>query len=331
MTADRGRRGSSGFSLIELMLAAALGVLMTAAVTQLFMSNARGVALLKGQARLQESARHALHFLAGSARSAGYFGCGAASNLADSLGGTWRDNVMTDISNPIAAFDNVGDLRDVTDWDLGARQLRPGSDIVAFRRIEGRGYDLAQPFGATGELVVASAFRPNPARVAIIAGCGKAGLLRVQSIARASGRVTLAAGVDVEVLVPEGVVYGAAAGPAATVLAPVVTEVYFVARSRWANNRGEPGWSLWRKTTRADEVVSGVEDLQLMFGIDTTPDDGMDTPQRYVRAEDIGLGTIRAVQMTVKVSSVDAVAEGNRKLMRTFSQTVAVRNRWVAM
>ena len=331
MTTARGRPGPNGFSLIELMLAAALGVLMTAAIVQLFMSNTRGVALLKGQARLQESARHALHFLAGSARSAGYLGCGAAGNFADSLDGTWRGNVMTDLSHPIAAIDNVGGPTDVADWDLGDRQLRPGSDIVAFRRIDGRGHDLAQPFGATGELVVASAFRPNPARVAVIAGCGKAGLLRVQSIARASGRVTLSAGVDVEVLAPDGVVYGTAAGPAATVLAPVVTEIYFVARSRWANNRGEPGWSLWRKTRRADEVVAGVEDLQLLFGIDTTPDDGMDTPQRYVRAEDIGLGTIRAVQMTVKVSSVDAVAEGDGKLMRTFSQTVAVRNRWVPM
>ena len=112
---------------------------------------------------------------------------------------------------------------------------------------------------------------------------------------------------------------------------PSLTEIYFVARSRWANNRGEPGWSLWRKTRRADEVVAGVEDLQLMFGIDTTPDDGLDTPQRYVHAGGIGLGVVRAVQVTVKVSSVDAVAEGDRKLMRTFSQTVAVRNRWVAM
>ena len=331
MMTDRGSRGPSGFSLLELMLAAALGVLMTAAITQLFMSNTRAVALLKGQARLQESARHALHFLAGSARSAGYLGCGAAGNFADGLGSTWRGNVMTDISSPIAGIDNVGDRADVADWDLGDRQLRPGSDIVAFRRIEGRGHDLAQPFGGTGELVVASAFRPNPVRVAVIAGCGQAGLLRVQSIARGSGRVTLAAGVDVEALVPEGVVYGASAGPAATVLAPVVTEIYFVARSRWANNRGEPGWSLWRKTTRADEVVSGVEDLQLMFGIDTMPDDGIDTPQRYVRAEGIGLGVVRAVQMTVQVSSVDAVAEGDGKLMRTFAQTVAVRNRWVPM
>ncbi len=321
------RRRQDGFSLLELLLAAALGALTTAAVAQLFVSNARTSVLQTGQARLQESARLALHFLADSVRSAGYLGC-APATLADGLGGTWRGDLAEDIARPVAGADDVGDAGDVPAWELGDRELKPGSDVVLFRRIDGRGHDLAQPFAADGELIVASSFATVSGRLAVLSACGRLGVLGIESVARRGGRVALAAAVDVDALAPEGVVYGDPAGPAATVLAPVVSETYFVARSRFVNNRGEPGWSLWRKTSRADEVVSGVDDLQVLYGIDTTPDDADVTPARYVAADGIGAGVVRSVWIRVTASSVDAVGEGDQPLQQTISQTVALRNPW---
>lgn len=322
------RRRQSGFSLLELLLAAGLGVLTTAAVAQLFVSNARASVLQTGQARLQESARLALHFLADSARSAGYFGCGPAT-LADGLGGTWRADLDLDISRPVVGADNVGDADDVRAWGLGNRELKPGSDVVLFRRIEGVGHDLAQPFDATGDLVVATSFAPS-GRLPVLSACGQLGVLAMEGIDR-RGRVTLAGSVDVEALAPPGFAYGDPAGPAAAVLAPVVAEVYFVARGRFVNNRGEPSWSLWRKAGRADEVVSGVDDLQVLYGIDTTPNDGDLAPRRYVTSDEIDAGVVRAVWIRVTASSVDAAGEDGQPLRQTVSQTVALRNPWTPM
>ena len=324
------RRRHCGFSLLELLLAAALGALTTAAVAQLFVSNARAAVLQTGQARLQESARLALHFLAHSARSAGYFGCGRGT-LADGLGGTWRGDLTQDLAMAVAGADNVGDADDIPAWELGDRELKPGTDVVLFRRIEGLGHDLAQPFDANGELIVASTFAPASGQVAVLSACGQLGVLGIESIAGGSGRVTLAASVDIDALAPTGFVYGDPAGPAATVLAHLVSEVYFVARGRFVNNRGERTWSLWRKTGRADEVVSGIDDLQVLYGIDPTPDDADVAPRRYVTGDGIGAGIVRAVYLRVTASSVDAVGEDDRALARTISQTVALRNPWTPM
>lgn len=327
---SRNRRRQSGFSLLELLLAAALGALTTAAVAQLFVSNARASVLQTGQARLQESARFALYFLADSARSAGYFGCGSAT-LADGLGGTWRGDLAQDITTAVAGADNVGDVGDVSAWELGDRELKPGSDVVVFRRIDGLGHDLAQQFEADSELIIASSFTPVSGQLAVLSACGQLGVLGIESIARRSGLVTLTESVDIEALVPEDFAYGDSGGPAATVLAPVVSETYFIGRSRFVNNRGEPGWALWRKAGRADEVVSGVDDLQVLYGIDTTPDDSDVAPVRYVTADGIGAAVVRAVWIRVTASSVDVVSEDDQPLEQTISQTVALRNPWTPL
>ena len=325
--ANSARRPTGGFSLLELLLAAVLGVLTTAALAQLFLSNARAAALQTGQARLQESARLAVHFLAGSARAAGYFGCGPA-NLADGLGGTWRDAPTDDLTVPVLGADNVGDADEARAWGLGDRELKPGTDIVLFRRIEGLGHDLAAQFRSDTDLVIAGFFRPGPGLLAVLSGCGQFGVLGVDAIARRSGRVTLAKSVDVDALAPPGTAYGDPTGPAATVLAPVVAEIYFVARGRFVNNRGESSWSLWRKTGRSDEVVSGIDDLQVLYGIDPTPNDGDVALRRYVTGDGIGAGSVRAVYLRVTASSVDAVGEDDQPLAQTVSQTVTLRNPW---
>ena len=208
MSANRRR---AGFSLLELLLAAALGALTTAAVAQLFVSNARASVVQTGQARLQESARLALHFLADSARSAGYFGC-APATLADGLGGTWRGDLAQDFARPVLGADDVGDAGDVRAWELGDRELKPGSDVVLFRRIEGRGHDLAQPFVADGELVVASSFATTSGGLAVLSACGRLGVLGIESIARRGAALRLRRPSDVDRSPPRGRLRGPA-GP----------------------------------------------------------------------------------------------------------------------
>ena len=81
---------TAGFSLIELMLALALGVVVTSGIVQLFVGNNQTYTLLTGQSRMQESARYALDFIARSARMSGYFGCDPENDkIYNSLNGVW--------------------------------------------------------------------------------------------------------------------------------------------------------------------------------------------------------------------------------------------------
>ena len=347
---------SAGFSLLELLLAATLGVVMTTAIAQLFISNSRSQATLTGQARLQESARHALDFIARSARNAGYLGCGTAGHLTNALNGNWRQVVEIDLSTPIEAFDATAGA-----WQpslatlpvrgggapvfksrnrINASRLQPNSDVVVFRRADLGEALVSAVDGDADPIVVAGnadAFRADS--FALLSTCGQAALFRVSSLARSGGRTTLVrtpgsgsfGNRSGPALLAAGIPYGGSAAPQAAAAALAITETYFVARSTANNNRGRAVLSLWRKTSTAApaELVQGIEELQLLFGIDTTPTDDVRAPNRYVRADSIGANPVRTVHVSVTASSVDAVTAAEaaeRVLTRTFSRTVALRN-----
>lgn len=352
----RPARSARGASLLEVLLAVALGVSMTAAIVQLFIVNSRSQATLAGQARLQESARQALDFLTRSARGAGYFGCAAAGNVASGLNGDLRQLAELDATVALEAFDGANanaqgrlPLRGVGSGAafrsrnrINAARLRAGSDIAVFRRADA-GSPLAAPFAAHGQpiVVVDADRRFDGDDFVLLSACGHAGVFRVSSTSRNSGQTTLArtagsgpfgnrAGGSLLAAGAIGSGYGDAGGARGAMAALLLTEFYFVARSRAANNRGQPVWSLWRKTSVAGaaELVQGVEDLQLLIGVDTTPGDGDDAPTRYVGANGLGPNDVaRAVRIAVTASSVDAVTAEDRVLRRTFSRTVALRNR----
>ena len=346
------KRRSHGFTLLELMLAAALGAALLAAVVRLFASLGSSHAALAGQARMQESARHALSFLARSAHHAGYLGCGAVGVPVNGLNGDWQQLPEFNVATPIAAFDG-----DANGWQPGLaalptkrggragfkarnridpRRLRQGSDVVVFRRIRPGARLAASLAKNTDALRVAdgdSSLRKDS--FAVLSACGQAALFRVTSraggavatLARASGGGTFGnrAGAS---LSAAGLPFGGPTSPEGASVGLVSTEIYFVARSAGSDNRGGLAWSLWRKTSAAApaELVPGIDDLQLLYGIDSTPDDATRAPERYVAAHEIGASAVRSLHISVQVTSAGAADSSRRVLRQTFSRTVARRN-----
>ncbi|MGQ9659628.1 MAG: PilW family protein [Thermochromatium sp.] len=80
-----------GFSLTELMVALALGLLVTAAVIGVFLSNQQIHRQNEGLARMQESARYAFEVLARDLREAGGIACGRLdpSNVLNNASSYW--------------------------------------------------------------------------------------------------------------------------------------------------------------------------------------------------------------------------------------------------
>ncbi|MCG8316130.1 MAG: PilW family protein [Pseudomonadales bacterium] len=91
-----------GLSLVELMVAMVLGLLITAGVTQLFLTNRLTSNLQQGLASVQEQGRFAVDFLSRELMSAGYgnvdraiyFPIDAQDEEASSSDGTLFDSVM---------------------------------------------------------------------------------------------------------------------------------------------------------------------------------------------------------------------------------------------
>lgn len=343
-------RGRRGFSLLELLIATTLGAVLTVAVTQLFTSAGRFNAELVGHARLQESARHALGFLGRSIRGAGYLGCGGG-DPTNGLRGEWRRLVEFDITTPVQGFDALAGgawQPDLTGLPLrrgaGAptfrrggidpARLRPGSDILVVRRLATPLQALLQPVAAESDpLVVAderSALRRD--RFAALTRCGGAGLFRVTSVARRGGATTLARAAGGGPFANRGggllggAAFGDAHGPAAAAVGLVLSEIYFVARAAGTNNRGEAAWSLWRKTSaeRPAELVRGIDELQVLFGVDESPDDAVVGPERLTPPGAVA-GAVRSVHVTITAGAVHAVGS-EPPARRAFAATFAVRN-----
>ena len=343
------------FTLLEMLVALGLGSLVTVGIVELLAANQRSHAVLTGQARMQESARHALDFLARSARVSGYVGC-ARTPPRNTLNGAAGGLFEVDVETAVAAFDGTGSTASADSWtpaldalprrtgrrsvnafgdrngiDVGA--LRPGTDVLVFRFVE-TPMPLAGPVGPGDDHVAVRSARGGPAQddFAVVADCAGAALFRVTAVETLVDGVGLAArsGSDpydnspVASLAPPDAGFGNEWSAAGATVGRVMTHIYYVAAGAGADNRGVAPWSLWRKsgTGRPAELVQGIEDLQVLLGVDR---DGDGVPERYAPPRVRPSPAVHAVRIAVTANGVDVVP-GEGMIRRTFVQTVAVRN-----
>ena len=335
-----------GLSLAELLLALALGAVIVAGFGRMFAANRATHAMLEGQSRLQESARVALDLIARSARMAGHIGCDSRVATTNGLNGVWRDLPEVRLASPVEAFEGVGADSDDDAWQPSLAGLKatngsgglgrapePGTDVLALRRVEAH-QPLARSVGALDAVVVdAGSLDLETDDFAVLADCERAMLFRVTSIAEAAGMATLArasgAGrLDNSAVALGAAPWGGAEGAEGAGVGRVVAEVYFVAEVDEQNNRGEPVFALWRKVGDGSvaELLRGIDDMQLLLAVDSTPTDADPRADRYLSPADLGGEAVRAIHVELLASSIDA-AGGDRPLRRAFARTVALRPR----
>jgi type IV pilus assembly protein PilW len=355
--------------MIELLLALALGVVVTAGIVQLFVGNNATYTLLTGQARMQEGGRFALDFIERSTRNAGYTGCGRdPTTLVRGLRGAWDNIYEFNMSVPVDAYEGPTDptINELprTVGGVSTNVYVPGNgidttailadtDVLVTRRTRAPGFKLEQTLQPTGDQPVITApggqLNFDPWDVVVISDCEQSALVRVSSIAFAGNQATL--GIDqgprddgvaepttfyensATVVGPTGVVpftlsfLGRSYGEDATV-APLETSIFFVAPTGRVNNVGDPINALWMKLGDAApvELVEGIDDLEVTFGIDTTLADNQPNANRYVDITGVpDPSQIVAVRASVVASSVNAPSDSG-VLQRTFSKTILLRN-----
>ena len=364
---------NSGFSIVELLIALALGLLVVAGIVQLFVGNNRTYEVVNAQARLQENARFAFDFITRSARSAGYFGCAPeTANVALNLVGNWNLIPEYNMPEPVDGWESNGngtfspdDLTTMprsgaaevnihlTGNGIDRNELSDASDILVFRSIEKPAARLAQILQPDG---IPIAYTPDGEPsfevddVVVLADCEQAAVFKVTDVATAGDETTLSRVVSGaagpfensatvttstgDVIASTLSILGRSYGASATI-APLETTFYFIARSTELAQVAQAGIdgvavnALWQKTgnNAPVELVQGIEDMQLLFGVDTTADEVLNVNQ-YLTIDNVeDVREIVVVQVTLIVSSVDALAEtGNQKLQRTFTKTIHIRN-----
>jgi len=357
----------SGFSILELLLALALGLVVISGIVQLFVGNSRTYELVNAQSRLQENARFAFEFISGAARSAGYYGCAPEPQyVIKGLAGSWNTIPEYDLTRPVGGFEALGSGSYAPDNLLTLPRSESGtdtnvhlagngidstvldrrSDIVIFRSLRQPVGRLAQTLQPDGDPVVYTpGGQPSYAvdDVVLVSDCEQAALIRVTGVVRGPDRVTLehattdggsnfnnaqsvtTLGGD---LLPATLsVLGKSYGGAATI-SHLDSTFFFIAPSTAANQSETQVNALWRKrgAQAPVELVQGVENMQVLYGVDTTPD-GLANVNRYETIDAVDdPNEIVAVWVRLDISSPDEVAEIGGRLRRTFTKTIGIRN-----
>lgn len=344
-----GANGEKGFTLIELMVAMTLGLIVVIGVSSAYLGSKQSYRVNENLSRMQESARYAFDLLAKDIRMSGYFGCAGADITP-----------VNTLNNPTAFAWNLGQaiygyeatsssawtpvLPATTDPSYGPTSPLGGRDIVVVRGIYDSGIRVLQHPGGnppgSADLKVSANSSLNAGDIVMVTDCLAAAIFQITNI-NTSG------GFDNSVH-NEGTLSGIIPGNATKQLGKEYTGGQILkisTRSYYIRNNTAGVPSLYRRQASADaeELVEGVEDMQILYGVDDSGDYAAD---RYVAANTVESdgkwGNVVSVQVTLLMRSLDNglvntaqtyhynganTTADDRRLREVFSTTITLRNR----
>lgn len=332
-----------GFSLIELMIAMMLGIFITGGVIQLFINSKQSYRVQENLSRLQENGRFAMNFIRHDIRMAGYMGCSASTRrLKNTLNDTTSFNY--DFNKALVGFNATGTDNWTPTLDTGIPEPLTDRDIITIKGILGSGVDIIGQPNVTADCNDSAANHAANLKVVnnvyfddddiVLAGnCENMAIFQISQFN--SGEVVVhntGAGLPGNATKDLGACF---AGNGK--LYKLSTRTYYI------RNNPQDIATLYRKdgTKNAEQMVEGIEDMQVLYGEDTDNDN---TPNYYLPAGSAGLNmdNVVSVRVSLVVSTLEdnlatqavpytvfgtTVTPTDRRLRRVFTSTIAIRNR----
>lgn len=333
-------RHQYGLSLIETMVAMVLGIVIIGAVITTLVSNKQTYRMSESLSRIQENARFALDTLNYRIRMSGYTGCygdlsSVDENTLDGIDTSdfkWRLNGVDGYEAGTAPSELAGALADSD--VLIVRGMNEGIEIVS---------------GTNSSLSIATSNNVFAvADLAMVSDCNQATIFQVTDISESAGTTTLTFATGAET--PGNSVdtfvnlYGKGA-----LVGRLQTHAYYIRNGL----NGRP--SLYQSTLANDvsldtqELVPGIENLQVVYGIDNDSDHYADNYQNAAAITD--WPEVVSIRFALLISSVDdnlisqsrsysfstadfmfnkdatPTVAADRRIKRTFTGFAALRNR----
>jgi type IV pilus assembly protein PilW len=327
----------AGLTLVELMVATTLSLVLLAGVMLVFSANKTTYQMQSGLGTLQENGRYALRRIAADLQMAGFSGC---------LSPHIEPRILVDTGSPayledLAAgefFAGVNNDTGSTAYD--SRAMYGGPAGAGTDSIEVRGALHSDVHYVSGEIAsgadvvltesVTSGAAPG---YFVIADCGGADIFSASNDL-SSGSTTIS---------PTNPLSRGYAKD--SVVKELATHTYFVADTGRDNTAGQDIIALYRfDGATAQELVDGVEDLQIEYALDTVPRDGR--IDAFVDPDGVtDWGDVMAVRVSLLLNSVNAASTvaapytffpagstqinpptTDRRLRQEFTALVTVRN-----
>jgi len=320
-------RSQRGFTLIELMISLVIGLLLSAAIVKIYVDTSQIYKFQNAVSEVQENGRFASAFLRRAARLAGNFGCEAGQDVVSTAG------------IPPA---HLGFVTGVTAQPIGGSEgggvASENSDELILRGSTGGGVRLEEPASAAANLIVESNSGLTKDSFAVISDCTKTNIFKITGVA---GRTITHEGLTqayttdngARVQEIEAVTYcigRATAWTAANTLQ---------ALKRLRNPRAEQTCP-----DDGDELVEGIQNLQVRYGVDTdTFPPGDNFANRYVTAP-ADMSRVKSLRIELLVRSLannitsgevpytlegteTTPVAGDRHLYKVMTNTITLRNK----
>ncbi|MGH8413438.1 MAG: PilW family protein, partial [Gammaproteobacteria bacterium] len=360
---------------IELMIAMVVGLILLAGVLSIFLSSRNSYNINSGVAQIQENGRFALGFISAATRQAGYMSCGSSASVTNQLNtpttlpynfaqavygfeytGTGPTPPLNNYA--IAAEDpapvGAGNWTGGLDANIpvgGAAYAIPGSDVLVVRFVpNANNPNYATNIGAPGffgtPVTTSSPTAVPGGSLVVISNC-------VTSVAVQANALTFPSFFEVGGFFA-GVTPGVIGGPIIPTslkdaqIGIVTTDVFYVGQGA----DGFPALFVLSNKTNgaggfeaAQELVPGVENMQLLYGVDTT---GNQTPSEYDTADVVTAANnwanvvsvraallLRSTTGTVPIPAAappynllgtTVTAPVDTRLRRVFTTNIAIRN-----
>ncbi|MGX2042137.1 PilW family protein [Methylocaldum sp. MU1018] len=262
--------GQRGISLVEIMVALTLSLLLTGGALTVYLGSRQSYRANDAMARLQENARYAFEILGRDLRMAGYRGCaGEAATVTNTLNDS--KDFLWNFDQPIYGYEAVSPSQWNQSPDNAITNPLGGRDIVVARGTFGNGTRVLQQPGNTDDPGL-----PGSADIKVTQGSGLTIgdiVLVTDCLAAAVFQVTnqnIAGGFDNVVhntggtLIPGNATKQLGKSYEGGELQRISTKIYYIRN----NPAGQP--ALYRKegAGNAEEVVEGVQDMQILYGVD---------------------------------------------------------------
>lgn len=299
-----------GFNLVELMVSMLLGLMLLGFVVPVILGNLKTFTVANGIARTQENARFALVELSKDIRMAGFRGCDSNGAQAQNLTG----NAKYNLAQPFTGEDRsaMEGLAYVSDNSL---QLKSAADAITVRLLSQLKTSMTTSLGAGDQtLSLGSVTGLAAGDVLSISDCERTIVVRIASLA--GNTITL------PTALPADTVFDRSAQ-----VYKVEVKTYFLAKSKhYINESNIAPNSLFRKVNErsVEELVAGIESLQLLYGVDLSGD-GAANQFMTATAAATANAPITIVRLHLIATSLNDVG-GSGVLSRPFSMSVLVRN-----
>ncbi|MEP7243380.1 MAG: PilW family protein [Gammaproteobacteria bacterium] len=299
-----------GFSLVELMVAMTISLILLGGVLAVTYSSKVTYRENERVARLQENGRAAVELMLRDMRAGGFHGCTKTVPFTNNL--TGAGTLLWDFASPVQGYEYVSAGTWSPATDAAIVSPRDGSDIVAVRTVRSDMPSFvtnAAMGSTTGTISVDKDVADSlPAGTAVmISDCVAATVFGVSAFTDAGATATVAHAAG-------GPVAGVGPGNASNdvgvrfqvgaQIVPVDTVLYYIRDS--ATVRGAVrNPSLWRQVGdgAAQEIIEGIDALQILYGEDTDGDRIVDS---YVAASAVSSwDNVISITLALLIRSVE--------------------------